>query len=178
LINAYLKFCVRKGYLKARKVSARTYRYMLTPKGFAEKSRLTLSRLSGSLEFLRATRVEYSDLFIEAKRRGWQEMIIISASPLAEICTLCALEHGIQVVAIVDPEAEEGRLLGAPLRRGFESLEVGFDGAVIADVHAPLQALAWAERAIGSQRVLIPRFLDSRSGDDAVNPARPGPSRP
>src|SRR5258708_4283461 len=72
LINAYLKFCVRKGYLKARKVSARTYRYMLTPKGFGEKTRLTLSRLSSSLEFLRATRSEFSDLFAEAEQRQWR----------------------------------------------------------------------------------------------------------
>src|SRR6185437_12040434 len=66
LTNAYLKFCIRKGYLKARKISARSYKYMLTPKGFAEKSRLALSRLSDSLHFVRATRLEFSAVFAEA----------------------------------------------------------------------------------------------------------------
>jgi predicted transcriptional regulator len=162
LTNAYLKFCIHKGYLKARKTSARTYRYMLTPKGFAEKSRLTLSRLANSLEFLRATRAEYSDLFTEAGRRNWRKMVIVSASSLAEVCTLCALEHGIVVVAIVDREVDEGRLLGVPLRRSFDRLDVGFDGAVIADLQEPIQTLAWTESAIGAQRVLIPKFLDNR----------------
>lgn len=161
LINAYLKFCVRRGYLKARKVSARTYRYMLTPKGFAEKSRLTLSRLSGSLEFLRATRAEFSDLFAEAERRMWREMVIVSASPLAEVCMLCALEHGIKIVAIVDPSSSEGRMLGVPLLRSLGELDISFDGAAIADLQMPAQTRAWAEKAIGPQRVLVPQFLDA-----------------
>src|SRR5882724_10013995 len=67
LVNAYLKFCIRKGYLKARKIPARGYQYMLTPKGFAEKSRLALSRLSNSLVFVHASRGEYSGLFTQAK---------------------------------------------------------------------------------------------------------------
>lgn len=160
LINAYLKFCVRKGYLKARKVSARTYRYMLTPKGFAEKSRLSLSRLSSSLEFLRATRIEFSDLFAEAEQRHWREMVIISASPLAEVCMLCALEHGIRIVAIVDPTSSEGRMLGVPLLRSFDDLATSFDGAAIADLQMPAQTRAWAEKAIGPERVLVPQFLN------------------
>src|SRR4051812_47443439 len=65
LTNAYLKFCIRKGYLKARKISARGYQYMLTPKGFAEKSRLALSRLSDSLHFVRATRSDFAAIFAE-----------------------------------------------------------------------------------------------------------------
>lgn len=159
LINAYLKFCIRKGYMKAWKVSPRTYRYILTPKGFAEKSRLTLSRLSNSLEFLRATRLEYSDIFAEAERRRWLGVAIVSASPLAEVCTICALERGIKVVAIVDPESNGGRMLGIPLYRSFDDLDCAFDGAVIADLQTPAQTAAWAKACLGPQRVLLPAFL-------------------
>src|SRR4051794_31761602 len=43
LANGYLKRCVRKGLIKVRQAPARRYAYYLTPKGFAEKSRLTAS---------------------------------------------------------------------------------------------------------------------------------------
>jgi hypothetical protein len=163
LVNAYLKFCIRKGYLKARRIPARGYQYMLTPKGFAEKSRLALSRLSDSLVFVHASRGEYATLFAQAKERGWTSIVIVSTSPLAEICTICALEREIRIVALVDSEAEEGRRLGAPVFRSFEQVTEAFDGAVIADLHNPGQARDWAIAALGESRVMIPGFLNTPS---------------
>jgi predicted transcriptional regulator len=159
LINAYLKFCIRKGYLKAKKIPARGYRYMLTPKGFAEKSRLALSRLSDSLTFVRATRGEYATLLAEAHERQWSSIVIAGASTLAEICAICALERGIRIVAIVNPEAEESRMLGAPVYRDFSAVAEDFDGAVIAELQDPGRLLAIAQTALGATRVLIPPFL-------------------
>ena len=45
LVNAYLKRCIKKGYVKVSEAPARRYAYYLTPKGFAEKSRLTVQYL-------------------------------------------------------------------------------------------------------------------------------------
>jgi predicted transcriptional regulator len=159
LINAYLKFCIRKGYLKARKVSARSYQYMLTPKGFAEKSRLALSRLSDSLGFMRAVRSEYASLFGEAEVRQWKDVVIVGASALAEICAICALERGIRIVAIIDPETSIDRMLGVPVYNNLAAIKQAFDGAVIAELQDPARALAAGRTALGEDRVLIPLFL-------------------
>jgi predicted transcriptional regulator len=159
LTNAYLKFCIRKGYLKARKISARSYQYMLTPKGFAEKSRLALSRLSDSLTFVRATRGEFANLFAEAEKRQWQSTVLVGASTLAEICVLCAMERGIRIVAIVDPQAQTDRMLGLPVYRDFAPLAESFSGAVIAELEDTGSAMTLAETALGADRVLIPAFL-------------------
>ena len=53
LANSYLKRCVRKGLVKIQQAPANRYLYYLTPKGFAEKSRLTAEYLSASLTFYR-----------------------------------------------------------------------------------------------------------------------------
>ena len=87
-------------------------------------------------------------------------MVIVSASPLAEVCMLCALEYDIKIVAIVDSSCDGGRMLGVPLRRAFDELALEFDGAVIADLQTPGQSLAWTERAIGPECVLVPKFLN------------------
>jgi hypothetical protein len=159
LINAYLKFCIRKGYLKAKKIPARGYRYMLTPKGFAEKSRLALSRLSDSLGFVRATRGEYAATLAEAEKRQWSSIVIAGSSTLAEICAICALERGIRITAIVNPQAEEAQILGAPIYRDFAAIAERFDGAIVADLQNPGPMLATAQAALGATRVLIPPFL-------------------
>src|SRR5436190_22361295 len=53
LVNAYLKRCVKKGFVKVSQAPARRYAYYLTPNGFAEKSRLTVQYLSDSFAFFR-----------------------------------------------------------------------------------------------------------------------------
>jgi len=159
LTNAYLKYCIHKGYLKARKISARSYRYMLTPKGFAEKSRLAMNRLSTSLGFVRAVRVEYAALYASEPVRHWNSVAIVGTSTLAEICAICALESGIAIAAIIDPESTDQQKLGVPLYRDFSKAPPNIGGAVIADLDHASRARDLAENALGAHRVAIPPFL-------------------
>ena len=70
LVNAYLKRCVKKGLVKIGEAPARRYAYYLTPKGFAEKSRLTVEYLSYSFSFFRQAKTDCSALLQTAKARG------------------------------------------------------------------------------------------------------------
>src|ERR1017187_2487115 len=70
LCNAYLKRCVTKGLVKMSAVPTRRYAYYLTPKGFAEKSRLTVDYLSFSFEFFRRARADCSAVLIASNARG------------------------------------------------------------------------------------------------------------
>src|ERR1700761_9053707 len=70
LVNAYLKRCVKKGYIKVGQVPARRYAYYLTPKGFTEKSRLTVQYLSDSFSFFRQARADCTHEFALAKQSG------------------------------------------------------------------------------------------------------------
>src|SRR6201997_3399178 len=58
LVNAYLKRCVKKGFVKVSEAPARRYAYYLTPQGFAEKARLTVEYLSDSFNFFRLARAD------------------------------------------------------------------------------------------------------------------------
>src|SRR5580765_2856373 len=63
LVNAYLKRCVKKGLVKVSEAPARRYAYYLTPRGFAEKSRLTVEYLGFSFSFFRQARAECAEIF-------------------------------------------------------------------------------------------------------------------
>lgn len=106
LVNAYVKRCARKGLLKVSQVPARRYRYYLTPAGFAEKAKLTGEYLAISLSFFRRAKAAYSDVFVAAEERRWKSVVLLGAGDLADIATICALERGIKVAAIVDPRDE------------------------------------------------------------------------
>src|SRR5438046_2456427 len=85
LANSYLKRCMRKGLIKIREAPANRYLYYLTPKGFAEKSRLTGKYLSYSLLFYRRAGESCLRLFKECQQQGWRRIVLCGQSELAEI---------------------------------------------------------------------------------------------
>src|SRR3979409_517682 len=56
LTNIYLKRLVRKGYVKCVNVQSNRLRYLLTPTGIAEKTRLTFEFMEYSLVLYRQVR--------------------------------------------------------------------------------------------------------------------------
>ena len=158
LVNSYLKYCVRRGYIKVKRIPTQRYFYFLTPTGFAEKSRLTILLLSNSLAFFRQARADCSQALATAQALGWKRVVLAGASELAEISTLCALETGILIVAVVDGELAGERFVGLPVKRTLEAAGA-FDGVIITDRLAPQEKFDAAVEVCGAARVLAPSLL-------------------
>ncbi|MDP7690332.1 MAG: winged helix-turn-helix transcriptional regulator [Vicinamibacterales bacterium] len=114
MTNAYLKRCVKKGWVKVRQVPARRYRYYLTPKGFAEKTRLTAEYFSDSLKFFRRARQSFDRLYGDLEAQGVRRVILCGADELTEIAILCAFNHGIDVVGVVRGDGRVDDVGGMP----------------------------------------------------------------
>jgi DNA-binding MarR family transcriptional regulator len=162
LVNAYIKRCVKKGLLKIGQAPARRYAYYLTPHGFAEKSRLTVEYLSSSFSFFRRAREDCSSVLKAAHARGWNRIALIGVSDLAEIATICALEQGITIVAVVDAKARRDRFVGAPVVAALDALPGGFDALVITDLESTRDTVKAALTTLEAERVFVPDLLGLR----------------
>jgi DNA-binding MarR family transcriptional regulator len=162
LVNAYLKRCVKKGLLKIGQAPARRYAYYLTPHGFAEKSRLTVEYLSSSFSFFRRAREDCSSVLKAARARGWNRIALIGVSDLAEIATICALEQGITIVAVVDAKAGMDRFVGTPIVASLDALRGDFDALVVTDLQATRESLRAVLNTLEAERVLVPALLGLR----------------
>ncbi len=158
LVNALVHRAVRKGLIKIKQVPARRYAYYLTPKGFAEKSRLVAEYLDRSLTFFREARQEYSDIFARCASAGHKRVVLCGAGELAEIATLAASGLDVALVAVLDSETNQSRVAGLPVIRSIEALGSG-DVVVIADGRNPQQAYDRLVSALAPERVLAPPFL-------------------
>lgn len=172
LVNAYLKRCVTKGLVKVKEAPARRYTYYLTPQGFAEKSRLTVEYLTYSFSFFRRARADCADTLATAKHRGWSRVALIGISDLAEIATICGIETGITIAAVVDPGASQGRFVGAPVFTDLDDVAAeSFDGVIVTDLKNAQASFDAAIARIGSERVLAPALLGvstkSKSADES-----------
>ncbi len=162
LVNAYLKRCVKKGLLKIGQAPARRYAYYLTPHGFAEKSRLTVEYLSDSFSFFRHAREDCAAVLRAAHARGLNRVALAGVSDLAEIATLCALEQGIAIVAVIDAKSANDKFVGAPVVKSFAAVAGGCDAVLVTDLQATREFVAALAEEIGAERVLVPALLGIR----------------
>lgn len=166
LANAYLRRCATKGLIKIREAPLNRYAYYLTPRGFAEKSRLTAEYLTISLDFFRRARRECTALLAACDARGWRRVALAGAGELAEIAALGAAEAGVEIVAVIDPSGE--RCAGKPVVRDLAdllALGVGQPNAiVITDSRTPQACYdtmlgVAAEHGIAPDRIFAPELL-------------------
>lgn len=102
-VNWYIKRLVNKGYIKVTQMQRRRLRYLLTPKGIAEKTRLTKEFMQASLRWYRVTRQDSKEYLDEIKEAGYEAVCIEGDGDLAEIVYLTCLEAGIEVKEEIDP---------------------------------------------------------------------------
>lgn len=166
LANAYLRRCATKGLIKIREAPLNRYAYYLTPRGFAEKSRLTAEYLTISLDFFRRARRECAALLAVCDARGWRRVALAGAGELAEIAALGAAETSVEIVAVIDPAGE--RCAGKRVVRDFAGLsalnEGPIDAVIVTDARTPQACFdamlsAAAEHGIAAERILTPELL-------------------
>src|SRR6185436_10985529 len=136
LVNAYLKRAVKKGLVKVSQAPARRYAYYLTPQGFAEKSRLTVEYLSYSFSFFRRAKADCAVIFEAARSRQLTRLVLAGRSDLAEIAAICAMETGVEIVAVVDAGSAAPQFLGLPVVSSFDEVVGGFDAVVVTELVA------------------------------------------
>ena len=158
LANSYLKRCVRKGLVKIHQAPANRYLYYLTPKGFAEKSRLTARYLTVSFAFYRKAGDSCRDAFQRCEKHGWNRVVLCGVSDLAEIASLRALEHGIEIVGIYDPKHARERFLNQEVVAAIDVCEP-FDVCLLTDLSDPQATYADLVGQACIKRVLAPDIL-------------------
>ena len=170
LVNAYLKRCVNKGLIKIRQAPLNRYAYYLTPRGFAEKSRLTAEYLSVSFDFFRDAKHQCAALLADCARNGLRRIALVGSGELAEIMVLSAADTPVEIVCVIDAEGSTVSLAGRPVVRDLAAaLDLtqdsgGLDTLVITDLKTPQDtfetiAEAAGDAGLGGDRVLAPALL-------------------
>jgi predicted transcriptional regulator len=112
LANFYVKRLVQKGYVEVTYLERNRLGYLITPKGIAEKSRLTYSYIQRSYQYVRKVRVRMRDHLIVLAREGVGMVVIYGAGDMAEVAYLALQEAGMKLTAVVDPHRDGRPFLG------------------------------------------------------------------
>lgn len=115
LVNSYLKNLVSKGYVRVKDFPRNRYAYLLTPQGFAEKSRLAYQHLSYFTGLYTVARQDYLDLFRGLEADGVREVVFCGVDEVAEIAYLSLQETSVQLVQVLEQGVPVGEFFGRRL---------------------------------------------------------------
>jgi DNA-binding MarR family transcriptional regulator len=141
LANLYVRRLATKGFIKVKefpnKPSARKrFRYVLTPRGVAEKTRLTYDYMSYSLQLYRRARANLRDAMTGLHSRGMKRIALYGTGDAAELAYLTLREFGLEPIGIFAASAD-GQFLGFPVRSVTELADEDVDGVIIATFDRP-----------------------------------------
>jgi hypothetical protein len=130
LANIYLKRMVHKGYIKVVNVQPNRISYLITPRGIAEKARLTYEFMDYSLHLYGEVRQHLRAALRECAAAG-KRVAIYGSGEAAELAYLSLKESGLDPVAVFDT-AGGREFLGMPVLPIAGHPTVDFDLIIVA----------------------------------------------
>ena len=117
------------------------------------KSRLTAEYLSSSFTFFRRAKDQCLESLGYAKVRGWHRVALVGVGDLAEIFALCAIEHSVDLVGILDSKTEKPMFAGLNIAPTIADLEP-LDALIITDAVNPQETFDNLLESFPSDRIL------------------------
>ncbi|MDA2915390.1 winged helix-turn-helix transcriptional regulator [Nitrospinae bacterium AH_259_B05_G02_I21] len=131
LTNAYLKRFVHKGFVKIHRASANDIRYLLTPAGLMEKSRLTYEYLQHSFKYYSNARGQIATAFHTLRREGVSSLAFYGAGEVAEVAYISLHETDLSLAGVVDDHRAGESFFGFDILPSQRLKELDFDRVVV-----------------------------------------------
>jgi len=144
MTNIILKRLASKGYIKVKGLNRRKVQYILTPKGFTEKTKKSYRYLLKTIHSLKEMKKKIQRLILMEYKKGKTHFVILGEGELADIVELSlknldksGLEYG-RVPKLEDINSSNAVVLLAQSKPGFRIEELGPGDNKCIDVLAAL----------------------------------------
>ena len=158
--NACIKRMVRRGLIKLRGIPPRRIAYYLTPKGFAEKTKLTLSFFSYNIHHYAEIKKQISQKLLEMQKRGVKRVAFYGVSDEMEVAYVALQGVNLDLVGIVDDdEKKQGmKLFGYQVQRPELIPSMRPDGVLITSLTGNERTLEGLKEQIDIKKVRVERL--------------------
>ncbi len=112
LVNHLLKKMVIKGWVKIKNVNAKRIKYLITPQGAKEKSRLLYKRVESTIHFYLEAKRIIKEKVAHLKNEGVESVSIYGINHIAEVLFIVLKELGLRLDCVVDNDKKGGEWFG------------------------------------------------------------------
>lgn len=132
LTNLYLKRLIKKGYIMVDTMPRNRIIYNLTPKGIAEKSKLTYEYMKYSFNFYKDLRLRIKKVFLSIEKDEAKKIVFYGAGEIAEIAYLSLKETKLDLVAVVDDFKVGKNFFGVKVKPVELIKDIAYDLVIVA----------------------------------------------
>ena len=134
LVNSFIKRLVKKGYCKVTTIPKNRVKYILTPAGAMEKTRLTYQYISSSYQYFKSAKDRLQDLYAELQSQGKTRVVFYGTGEIADIAYLSMTGLPLQLVGVVDPNRAGSRFADLDVQPGILHNAQDYDALLITAV--------------------------------------------
>ena len=131
LVNSYIRNLAAKGYITIKAIPPKRYAYYLTPKGFAEKTRLSYHLLQDYTRIYREARTNFTKLFRDLEKKNVRKIIFAGADEVAEIAYITLQETNLKLIGVLDEERKGNLFFGRSIKPIKSVVEMDYDIIVV-----------------------------------------------
>ena len=156
LTNLMLRRLVNKGYVKILGTKRSRIRYLITPKGILEKSRLTYEFIQYSLQLYGRVRHFLREQLAVLAQTGNRRVLLCGTGELAELAFLVIREMGLELVGVVSESADQSHFLGYPVQWIGDVPASAYDRIIVSSLRA-WEAVVLGQAALGvpAERMIV-----------------------
>jgi DNA-binding MarR family transcriptional regulator len=107
--NACLKRMARRGWIRIMSLDHRRIGYFLTPKGFAERAKLTLHLVSWTVKHYSTLKDIIGERLLEMRNKGVERIVFYGVSDEMEIAYITIQGVDLELIGIVEDEDKINR---------------------------------------------------------------------
>ena len=134
LVNAFVKRLAKKGYFKITHIPKKRVKYLLTPKGALEKSRLTYRYIRYSVGFYREIRELLVNLFARLEEEGVGRIALCGCGEVAELAHLFLQNTSIKLVGVFDEKSDGRNFFGHKVKSYEQLANDGYEYVLLTQI--------------------------------------------
>ena len=135
LVNSFVRRLANKGYFKITTIPKNRVKYILTPKGTAEKTRLAYQYIQYSFEFYRKARNNLQKVFKNLEEQGVKRVVLYGVTDFAEIAYISLHETSIKMGGVVDEKKIGKKFFGSVVISPDMLDSLSFDRIIITSIN-------------------------------------------
>ena len=131
LVNSFVKRLAQKGYFKITTIPKNRVKYILTPKGVAQKTKLTYQYIHYSYQFYKDARAKIREIFEELAQQNTRRVVFYGIGHFAEIAYISLQETQMKMVAMVDDAKVGEPFMGITVESPEKIEQLAYDSIII-----------------------------------------------
>jgi DNA-binding MarR family transcriptional regulator len=131
LVNAYVKRLYKKGYIKVKNLPKNRIKYIITPKGFTEKARLTYSYMHRSVDYFKEVRSKIENTYTTMMSSGVKNILLWGDGEIAELCYISTRGLPLKIVGVVSDKRVENGFFGHHIYSIDDLNNINYDAILI-----------------------------------------------